>query len=337
MPKYLRVALLAALSILLLSGTANALSVTWLDVELKMDGNTKKYRTTSSTVSSFLAEQDIVLGQFDTVSPDITTALVNSRTTRITIIPGFDITVDIDGSTQIMSVAVGTKSREFIRQLENQNNVSYVLAEVAAETLSPGQKLKLNQVMHEDQTNTIPLKYDTEIILDDQIELGHEQIEQPGVEGEMLILNSLTLVNGNIVNSQIMSKEIVAHPVNEIVRRGTKEPLPKVQTEVALRSYTQMLEMTATAYTAGFQCTGKHPGHPAYGLTASGIPVDHGIVAVDPRVIPLGTRLYIEGYGESLAADTGGAIVGNKIDLYHEHLDDAKRFGRRKVKVYILG
>ena len=70
--------------------------------------------------------------------------------------------------------------------------------------------------------------------------------------------------------------------------------------------------------------------------------VRYGVVAVDPRVIPLGSRLYIEAengtwiYGTAVAADTGGAIKGNKIDLYVESYSDAINFGRRKAKVYIL-
>jgi 3D (Asp-Asp-Asp) domain-containing protein len=59
-------------------------------------------------------------------------------------------------------------------------------------------------------------------------------------------------------------------------------------------------------------------------------------VAVDPNVIPLGTRLYIPGYGLPLAADTGGAIIGNKIDLCMEDYHAAWEFGRRMVKVYVL-
>ena len=72
------------------------------------------------------------------------------------------------------------------------------------------------------------------------------------------------------------------------------------------------------------------------GITASGIPARHGVVAVDPNVIPLGTRLYIPGYGEAIAADTGGAIVGHTIDLCMESYDEAIQFGRRSVEVYVL-
>ena len=95
--------------------------------------------------------------------------------------------------------------------------------------------------------------------------------------------------------------------------------------------------MVATAYTAGPESTGKSPGMPGYGITYSGMRVRPGVVAVDPRVIPLGTYLYVEGYGYSIAADTGGsAISGNRIDLYMERLADAYNWGRRTVKVYVL-
>ena len=337
MPKYLRVTLIVALTVLLLSGTANALSITWLDVELEMDGSTRAYRTISPTVGTFLLEQGIVLDQFDTVSPGKETALCIDATTKITILPGFDITVDIDGNTQLLTVAEGTMPDDVVKRLEKLTNEAYVIAGSADKALLSGQTLMLNQVFHEEQITTMALPYDTEIIFDDQIVLGEELVDQPGAEGEMIIKSLVTLINGDIIDSQVVSEEIVKNPVTEIVRQGTKAPPTKVQTDKALRSYTRMIEMIATAYTAGYQCTGKHPDHPAYGITASGVRVDHGIVAVDPNVIPLGTKLYVEGYGESLAADTGGAIIGNKIDLYHENLEDAIRFGRRTVKVYVLG
>lgn len=88
------------------------------------------------------------------------------------------------------------------------------------------------------------------------------------------------------------------------------------------------LSMVATAYTAG--CSG------CSGITATGRPAGHGVVAVDPRVIPLGTRMYIPGYGAAVAGDTGGAIHGNRIDLGFNSNRQAFQFGRRSVTVYLI-
>lgn len=72
------------------------------------------------------------------------------------------------------------------------------------------------------------------------------------------------------------------------------------------------------------------------GLTATGIPAAYGVAAVDPDVIPLGTRIFVPGYGIALAADTGGVIIGNIVDLCYEDYDEAIEFGRREVDVYLL-
>ena len=89
-------------------------------------------------------------------------------------------------------------------------------------------------------------------------------------------------------------------------------------------------DMVATAYFSG------GGGLNGNGITAIGFRAKKGIVAVDPRVIPLGTKLYIPGYGEALAADTGSWIKGNRIDLVFESLEECYRFGRRRLKVYLV-
>jgi 3D (Asp-Asp-Asp) domain-containing protein len=92
--------------------------------------------------------------------------------------------------------------------------------------------------------------------------------------------------------------------------------------------YKVVHEMEATAY---LPTDGD-----GLGITATGIRATHGVVAVDPKVIPLGSRVFIPGYGFAIAADTGGAIKGKKIDLCMEDYDQAIRFGRRSVQVYVL-
>jgi len=88
--------------------------------------------------------------------------------------------------------------------------------------------------------------------------------------------------------------------------------------------------MVATAYYAG------GGGLNGNGITATGLRARKGVVAVDPRIIRLGTRVFIEGYGEAIAADTGGWIKGNRIDLCFDSLEECYRYGRRKIYVYLV-
>lgn len=100
----------------------------------------------------------------------------------------------------------------------------------------------------------------------------------------------------------------------------------------------KVMTATLTAYTAGFESTGKTPSHPAYGITSSGAKVkENHTIAVDPDVIPMGSLVYIEGVGIRKAEDTGSAIKGARIDVYIPDLKTAQKFGVKKdVKVYVL-
>lgn len=95
--------------------------------------------------------------------------------------------------------------------------------------------------------------------------------------------------------------------------------------------------VTATAYTSGPESTGKRPGHPAYGLTATGAQALEGhTIAVDPGTIPLGSRVFIQELNEyRFAEDTGGAIRGERIDLYVDNVPDALQWGVRKVHIHV--
>ena len=96
----------------------------------------------------------------------------------------------------------------------------------------------------------------------------------------------------------------------------------------------------ATGYTAGYESTGKVPGDAAYGITYSGVPVTRDVfstIAADTSVFPLGTVLFIPGYGYGVVADTGSAIKGNKIDLYYHTVDDVyERWGKKELDVFIV-
>ncbi|MBW7474615.1 3D domain-containing protein [Paenibacillus oenotherae] len=106
------------------------------------------------------------------------------------------------------------------------------------------------------------------------------------------------------------------------------------------RPETKHMQVVATGYTAGIESTGKKPGHPQYGITYSGVKVRRGrvsTIAADPKVFPIGTLLYIPGYGYGVVADTGSAIKGKKIDLYFETKKQVfKQWGKRTVEVQVI-
>jgi len=109
-----------------------------------------------------------------------------------------------------------------------------------------------------------------------------------------------------------------------------------------LIEYSEVMQLEATAYCPCYSCCGKYPGNKWYNITATGTKGRVGVIAVDPRVIPLGTKVYIEGlngaknYGYAVAEDTGGAIKGQIIDLYLNTHKETINWGRQQVKVYIL-
>ncbi|MBP1993471.1 3D domain-containing protein [Paenibacillus eucommiae] len=115
--------------------------------------------------------------------------------------------------------------------------------------------------------------------------------------------------------------------------------VPKLTSDLAASS---AVEVIATGYSPGIESTGKNPDHPQYGITFSGIKVVRdktaiSTIAADPKVFPLGTLLYIPGYGYGVVADTGSAIKGNKIDLYFDTKDQVyKEWGKKTVKVFVL-
>jgi 3D (Asp-Asp-Asp) domain-containing protein len=96
-------------------------------------------------------------------------------------------------------------------------------------------------------------------------------------------------------------------------------------------------EFEITYYTAGPESTGKTPDHPAYGITRSGTVVEEGrTIATDWDVLPPGTKVYIDGIGERIVEDTGGAIVDKCIDVYVERLEDIPSIGRHKADVWLI-
>lgn len=141
-----------------------------------------------------------------------------------------------------------------------------------------------------------------------------------------------------LVKAKPESAELQTSEV-KYARTNNYSKLPNLNQD--LSKYTAT-EVVATGYFAGKESTGKNPGHPEYGVTFSGLKVQRNknslsTIAADPTVFPIGSVLYIPGYGYGVVADTGSAIKGNRIDLYFETKDQVyKEWGKKTLHVFVV-
>ena len=154
---------------------------------------------------------------------------------------------------------------------------------------------------------------------------GERVVRRKGENGEKEVQRLQIYRDGIKSETKVIGERITKKPVNEEVTITKHEFLSSRS-----GSYTPSFEMVATGYDP--MCCGPR----STGRTASGSRAGRGLVAVDPRVIPLGTKLFIDGYGFCIAADKGSAIRGNRIDLCFDSHSEACHYGRHRVKVYIL-
>lgn len=128
-------------------------------------------------------------------------------------------------------------------------------------------------------------------------------------------------------------------PANKKISSQTEATETSLETAINWKKYPSA-KVIATGYTAGIESTGKTKNHPQYGITYSGVRVKRDLystIAADLNVFPIGTILFIPGYGYGVVADKGSAIKGNKIDLYYETVEDVyNEWGKKEVEVFVI-
>ena len=169
----------------------------------------------------------------------------------------------------------------------------------------------------------VEVPFGTQFIDDPELAFGDKKVEKEGVKGKDLVIFENITRAGHEQKIELDRKR-VAEPVNAVVRQGVAQ---SILTPNGYVKYKRVIYGEATAYTWGGGASGN---------TSIGLYPKRGIVAVDPRVIPYYTKMYIPGYGMAIAGDTGGAIVGTRIDLFMDSLHECYQWGRRDVEIYIL-
>lgn len=321
------------------------------------------YKTQHKTVEEFIEKNNIQKGEFDKLSHTSSHNIIDGS--EITISKAVPITIKYQDSVITTATSMPTVSRALAEAglLPGEDDI---ISPSGSSKITEGMNISITKVESGEVTEFEYTDFKTEYADDSTLAEGKTKIKQNGKKGRIKITYAVSYNDGKQVSKKETSRITESEPVSKIIAVGTKKaektdttnntavlskatPKP-TDTPVKTKSvsnqseqtdtsqsktvngleYTKKLEMTATAYSA-FNSKG------GYAKTASGMTARKGIVAVDRSVIPLGTRLYIEGYGEAVAGDVGGAIKGNKIDLcFEESNSTLRKFGRQKVQVYIL-
>jgi 3D (Asp-Asp-Asp) domain-containing protein len=263
----------------------------------------------------------------------------------ITITAATVLSVTVSANVQAATITV--KKGDTLWDLSRANNTTVentkMLNSLTIDLIHPGDELTIAPEKHYlvEKGNTlwdIAKNHDTTVSQIKEWNNLHTDLIHPGLN--LLIFEGVkNTTQSGVTNSSTETKtETTSNVPSESVSPKTaaapKEEVstPKESAPTTKAAGSKVVKVEATAYTAS--CKG------CSGITATGINLKKNpnlkVISVDPNVIPLGSKVYVEGYGEAIAGDTGGAITGNRIDIFIPNKQDAINFGRKQVKVTIL-
>lgn len=293
---------------------------TWFKkpVTLVVDGKETRVKTFSRTVGSVLKANDILLLDKDEVMPPVDTPLKKGMV--VTVKRALDVSISVDGHelpVRTQSQTVGDLLREYGIDLGPDDEVKPAKDAPVVQ----GMNVLIARIGIETEVKEAAIDYKTEKKYTTQLPQGSTRVAREGREGTERQTWQVTYRDGVEIARHLVSTEVISEAINKVILVGSGLVVSRGGEDIR---YSEAIDMLSSAY--------SYTGH----NTASGVEPYYGVAAVDPSVIPLGTRLYVEGYGYATALDRGSSITGNRIDLFFESRDEAMGWGLRRVKVYIL-
>lgn len=299
------------------------------EITIEADGQTIAHKTLKVTVDEALQEAGVQVNDGDKVTPALTERVVQGM--NVVVERAFPVQVVADDSVQTVNTTrVSVKDALTLTSfvLGEDDKVSPSLDSIVC----PGCKITVTRVTQENIKERFSIPESSEKKADSSLTKGQERVLEEGSSGEGERTIKIVYEDGEEVSRETVEERVLQPPVNKVIAFGTKNPVvtKTASTQVASRggnnlNYSRVIAARSTAYGPS---TGTH--------TATGARVGQGSIAVDPSVIPLGTRLYVDGYGYGVANDVGGAIKGNAVDVYFPSDADCRRWGVRTVNVYLL-
>jgi uncharacterized protein YabE (DUF348 family) len=288
-------------------------------VTIEVDGQLIKTRALfTRTVGDVLNQNQIKLEGNDVVSPAQDAKVKRNLPIKVT--RAFAVRVVADGvSREIYTIPIS--SQEVVAMAGITLGERDFIKTLPGDVVVPQQEIEVIRVTEKVISEDEEMPYQVEKTTDPTLEKGLTRTLVAGKNGLARNTLRVTYYNGQEAKRELLKIETLSQPRNKVVAMGN---ITSVSRGGQRLNFTEARYMQASAYTF----TGSR--------TSTGQAPAVGMIAVDPSVIPLGTKLYIEGYGYAWAADVGGSIRGDRIDLFMEEYAQCVNWGRKTVKVYIL-
>ena len=295
-------------------------------------------------VADALSEANINYDSDDSITPDLNEKLYPGM--DINYVKGYKIKV-ANGSFTTETSTLATTVEEFLNERNITLDSDDRLTPSKSTKITDGTEIIITRVFTQKETFRESTPYETEYETSIELFRGGTKVKTPGEEGIDEVTYTCLYENGELVSKTEIGRITIKSPVTKVILEGSKGNYQDEVEAAVLGNtgsgdnffidhngnkvyYKSQLYGEATAYYI--------PG----GITSIGLPVARGVVAVDPKVIPYGSKLYITSggycYGYAIAGDTGGAMLSGRVltDLYMESLDECYEFGRRNMTVYII-
>jgi uncharacterized protein YabE (DUF348 family) len=287
------------------------------------EGSQKKtLASTAPTLGQALWQAGIVLSTADEIEPALNTSLYSGL--QAVLQRSRPITISIQGQDFPAMVVAHTVGQALSKAGFSLQALDYSIPP-EDKPLPENGMIQIVSVREETTIEQTPIPFENEYQAAPDLEIDNQKVLQPGEYGIQATRIRIRYEDGQEVSRQVEDEWTARQPQNRITGYGTNLVEHTADTPDGTISYWRAITMYAVSY---------NPTSAGGSITASGQPLRKGLVAVDTRYIPLGTRLYIPGYGEAVAADTGGAVKGRVIDLGYS--DEDYEAWHQNVTVYFL-
>ncbi len=311
-------------------------------VTVEADGESKELFRIGGTVADALREAGVTLVGKDSANYDLEEPLFDKMNIRVS--RTVKIKVTADGSTAEYEVSAGTV-RSALKKCGIELSEDDRLSVDGNAKPAEGMHIVVTRVTTEEVTETEEVDYPIQYVTSDSMYEDETEIKTPGEKGQKEVTYKLIYVAGELEGKEAVSEKVVKEPVPEVVVRGTMVRENNSSSFVPTDNGGTLTDASGNtvAYTQKLvgTCTAYYPINP---ITATGATAGRGCIAVDPNIIPYGTRMYVTSpdgsivYGYGVACDTGGAAMAGDIiaDLCYDTEGECSIIGRRDMVIYIL-